>query len=83
MVTIYSKDYCPYCIKAKALLTSLNISFNEIDVTNTPDIIEELSQKSGFRTVPQIFVGDKCLGGFTDIEKLNNEGKLLSIISEA
>lgn len=80
MVTIYSKDYCPYCIKAKALLNSLNIPFKEIDVTNTPEIIEELSQKSGFRTVPQIFVGDKCLGGFTDIEKLNNEGKLLEIV---
>lgn len=83
MVTIYSKDYCPYCVKAKALLTSLNIPFEEVDITSNPEIIEELSQKSGFRTVPQIFVGEKCLGGFSDIEKLNNEGKLLASIGEA
>lgn len=83
MVTVYSKEYCPYCVKAKALLNSLNIPFEEVDITNTPEKIEELSAKSGFRTVPQIFVGDKCLGGFTDIEKLNNEGKLISITSEA
>lgn len=79
MVQIYTKDYCPYCVKAKALLNSLNIEYTETDISNTPEIIEELSQKSGFRTVPQIFVGDKCLGGFTDIEKLNEEGKLVEI----
>jgi len=79
MVKIYTKDYCPYCIQAKSLLNSLNIPFEETDITTTPEIIEELSQKSGFRTVPQIFVGDKCLGGYSDIAKLNEEGKLTEI----
>ena len=79
MVTVYSKEYCPYCIKAKALLGSLNIPYEEHDITKTPEIIEELSKKSGFRTVPQIFAGDKCLGGFTDIEKLHQEGKLIEL----
>ncbi len=79
MVKLYSKNYCPYCVKAKTLLNSLAIPFEEIDITNTPEIVDELSQKSGFRTVPQIFVGEKCLGGFTDIEKLNQEGKLIEL----
>lgn len=79
MVKIYTKESCPYCVKAKTLLNSLAIPFDEHDVTNNPEIIEELSQKSGFRTVPQIFVGDQCLGGFTDIEKLHQEGKLIEL----
>lgn len=79
MVTIYTKNPCPFCVKAKSLLSSLNIDFKEIDITDKPEMINELSQKSGFMTVPQIFVGDKCLGGFSDIDRLNNEGKLLEI----
>lgn len=79
MVTIYTKESCPYCVKAKSLLGTLGIQYKEHDLTNNPEIIEELSQKSGFRTVPQIFVGDQCLGGFTDIEKLHQEGKLIEL----
>ena len=55
-LTIYSKDYCPYCIKTKNLLTSLDLEYEEIDITKTPEIIMELVKKSGMRTVPQIFV---------------------------
>jgi glutaredoxin 3 len=80
MITVYTKDYCPYCVKAKALLSSLNVKFKEVDITSTPDIIEELSAKSGFRTVPQIYVGEKCLGGYTDIAKLHDEGKLIPLL---
>ena len=79
MVEIYTKNYCPYCIKAKTLLKSLNIAFEEHDITNTPEKVQELSEKSGFLTVPQIFVGDQCLGGYTDIEKLHQEGKLIEL----
>ena len=61
MITIYTKDYCPYCIKAKNLLTSLGAAYEEIDITGTPEIIMELAKKSGMRTLPQIFVGDECL----------------------
>lgn len=75
-VKIYTKDYCTYCTKAKALLDSLNVEYEEIDITNTPEVMEEISQKSGFRTVPQIFVGDKCLGGSDDIHAMNDRGEL-------
>ena len=83
MVTVYTKNPCPYCVKAKALLTSLNVIYKEIDITNTPEKVQELSQRSGFLTVPQIFVGEneeKCLGGFSDIDKLHQEGKLLELV---
>jgi len=79
MVKIYSKDYCPYCMKAKSLLGELGIQYKEIDVTHKPDVMREIAEKSGFTTVPQIFVEEKCLGGYTDIAKLNDEGQLVSL----
>lgn len=79
---IYTKDYCPYCTKAKALLNELQIPFNDHDISETPEVIEELSKKSGFRTVPQIFLGDTALGGYSDIEKLHQEGKLTEMCKE-
>ena len=77
MLTVYTKDYCPYCVKAKTLLSSLGATFEEVDITNSPDTIMELVKKSGMRTVPQIFVGDECLGGYDSIAKLHADGKLL------
>jgi len=76
MVEIYTKDYCPYCKSAKELLDTLKVEYKEYDITSTPEKMEELSKKSGMMTVPQIFVGDKCLGGFSDIDALHKEGKL-------
>ena len=76
MLTLYTKDYCPYCIKAKNLLDSLGATYEEIDITSTPEVIMELAKKSGMRTVPQIFRGDECLGGFDSINAMNDEGKL-------
>lgn len=75
-VTIYTKDYCPYCVKAKSLLTSIGATFEEIDVTHDPDLFMQIYQKSHMRTVPQIFVGDECLGGYDSIASLHQEGKL-------
>lgn len=61
MITLYTKNYCPYCVQAKNLLTSLDVSFEEIDITHNDEIMQDLVQRSGMRTVPQIFVGDTCL----------------------
>jgi glutaredoxin 3 len=80
MITIYTKDYCPYCVKAKLLLNSLGKEFQEIDITNTPNVMMELVQKSGMRTVPQIYVDDKCLGGYSDIQALHDKSELLPIL---
>ncbi len=55
MFTIYTKDYCPYCVQAKNLFDSLSLVYTEIDVTHNPDILAEIYAKSHMRTVPQIF----------------------------
>lgn len=80
MLTLYTKDYCPYCTKAKNLLSSIGANFEEIDITETPEIIMELAKKSKMRTVPQIFLDDISLGGYSDIEVLHRAGKLKEIL---
>ncbi len=76
MLTIYTKDYCPYCVKAKSLLTSIGAKYEEIDITHTPDTIIELMKKSWMRTVPQIFLWDECLGGYDNIAALHEKWEL-------
>ena len=75
-IKIYTKDYCPYCDAAKRLLDDLGAKYEEIDITKTPELIHELAEKSGMMTVPQIFAGEKCLGGFDNINALHKEDKL-------
>lgn len=80
MITIYSKINCPYCVQAKALLDSLGAPYANVDLTNDQEKLIALSEKSGLFTVPQIFVDDECLGGFTDIQRLHQEGKLVPLL---
>jgi len=77
MITIYTKDYCPYCVKAKSLLSSLGAEFTEVDVTHDPDMFMKIYEKSHMRTVPQIFAWDECLGGYDAIAALHQEGQLV------
>ena len=79
--TIYSKDNCPYCVKAKALLNRKGCNFTEIKITND-EMREELVRKSGGRmTVPQIFIGEKHVGGCDDLYALEAEGKLDALLN--
>lgn len=75
MITIYTTHYCPYCHAAKGLLQSKGVKFCEIDVSEEDDF-DDLVKKTGWKTVPQIFVGEKMIGGFQELSKLNSEGKL-------
>ena len=79
-ITLYSKDNSPYCILAKNLLTSLGAEYEEIDITATPGLIMDLVKRSGMRTVPQIYLWDECLGGYTDIAALHEKGELMKKI---
>lgn len=67
MIRIYSKNYCPYCTAAKALLTSKGLQFEEIDVLNSPSRFKEMQELSNRRTVPQIFFDQQHIGGYTDL----------------
>lgn len=75
-IVIYTKDYCPYCIYAKQLLQSKNIIYKEIRIDLDPSQAEIMKQRSGRRTVPQIFIDDQPIGGYDDLVKLDRAGKL-------
>jgi len=75
-VVIYTTNYCPFCARAKALLRTKHIDFEEIDITLDEHLREEVTRLSGRRTVPQIFIDGKSLGGFDDIKELDMSGEL-------
>jgi glutaredoxin 3 len=75
-VVIYTTNYCPYCTAAKALLRSKNVQFDEIDVTSDPLRRGEMEQQSQQRTVPQIFIDGKPIGGYDDARELDVSGEL-------
>ena len=75
-VTIYTKDYCGFCARAKALLRAKGVAFHEIDVTHDPVREAEMIARSGRTTVPQIFIGGAHLGGSDDLAALDAVGEL-------
>ena len=80
-IVIYTKDYCPYCTKAKGLLTRKKQTFREIDITNDEKLQQEMIEKSGGRrTVPQIFINGKSVGGADDLYALEAAGKLDALL---
>jgi glutaredoxin 3 len=75
-ITIYLTGWCPYCQRAKHLLTTKNLAFKEIDVDAGPEIRDDMIRKSGRRTVPQIFIGEQHVGGCDDLFALDASGEL-------
>lgn len=81
-ITIYTKDYCPYCSDAKALLTKKGAKFTEIDLVKTPERrAEMISLAKGRTTVPQIFIDKFHVGGCDDLYGLEAAGKLNALLS--
>lgn len=80
-VKIYTTPYCPFCIKAKKLLTNKKINFNEIDLSEYPEKLDEMIIKSnGARTVPQIFADNTHIGDCDYIHELDYKGELDKIL---
>jgi glutaredoxin 3 len=80
-IVIYTSDHCPYCIRAKQLLDAKKAKYQLINVTNDQAQRELLAEKSnGLRTVPQIFIDDKHIGGYDALSQLNMQGKLDNLI---
>lgn len=82
-ITMYMTGWCPYCQRAKQLLTGKNVAFKEIDVDDDARLREEMTERSGRRTVPQIFIGDRHVGGFDDLYALDGTGELDRLIQGA
>ena len=75
-VEIYSSEHCPYCVMAKQLLDRKGIIYKEIRVDLNPEKRQEMLKKSRQRTVPQIFINNKSIGGYTDLLAMDNTQKL-------
>lgn len=76
-VVVYTKDYCPYCNAVKSLLAEKGVEFEEVDVTNNQEALNEMLSKSeGRTTVPEIFIDDVLVGGFDDLKAKEDSGEL-------
>lgn len=75
-VIIYVKHHCPFCKKAKELLDKKGVKYEEIDVLKNSDLFNDIKSKYNVRTVPQIFINDKHIGGCDKLMDLEKEGKL-------
>jgi glutaredoxin 3 len=81
-IVVYSTKICPYCHMAKALLKNyFNITdITEIFIDDNPHLKQEMISKTNRTTVPQIFIGDVHVGGFDDLNKLNQDNKLAKLL---
>jgi glutaredoxin 3 len=82
-ITIFATAWCGYCDRAKALLRSKGVEkWTEIDVERLPGSWVELTERTGGKTVPQIYIGDRHIGGYDDLAALNRAGKLDQLLEE-
>ena len=80
-VTIYTTQFCGFCHSAKRLLAKKGVAFDEIDVGGNPALRQEMMQKSGRHTVPQIWVGETHVGGSDELYDLEYSGKLDALLA--
>jgi glutaredoxin 3 len=83
-VIMYSTAFCPFCMRAKALLNAKGVEFDDIDVMFNPAKRAEMTERSGGgRTVPQIFIDGEPIGGFDELYALDREGRLNDLLGIA
>ncbi|MDH4215963.1 MAG: glutaredoxin 3 [Gallionella sp.] len=82
-VVMYSTAVCPYCIRAENLLQRKGVQMIEkIRVDLQPELRVEMMEKTGRRTVPQIYIGDKYVGGYDDLAALDRSGELAALLAK-
>ena len=75
-ITVYTSPSCPYCVMAKRLLANRSRTYEEVDISRDPARLQEMLTRSGRRTVPQIFIGDRHVGGYDDLARFDQQGQL-------
>lgn len=80
-VTLYSTGWCPFCVRAKRLLAGKGARVHEIDVDREPEARREMMARSGRRTVPQIWIGDRHVGGYDELFALERTGELDDLLA--
>jgi len=84
-VVMYSKTTCPYCVRAKGVLNKIQVAFEYIEVDEVavdPAELKKLHAASGIKTYPNIWIGDKPIGGCSDLINLISKGKLSGVLDE-
>ncbi|MCO1335014.1 glutaredoxin 3 [Microbulbifer sp. OS29] len=82
-VVIYTTRFCPYCIRAKQVLDSKRVAYREIPVDNDPALRADMAAKAGRRSVPQIWIGKRHVGGCDELMALERSGKLDNLLKAA
>ncbi|AKS42393.1 glutaredoxin 3 [Wenzhouxiangella marina] len=80
-ILMYCKPTCPYCVAARKLLQRKGVTWTEVSLIEEPERREEMIARSGRHTVPQIFIGDTHVGGFDDLDALDQEGALNRLLN--
>ena len=80
-VVLYGTRMCPYCVAARRLLSSLNVNFEDISVDGNRELRAHMEAISGRYTVPQIWVGDTHVGGYTELQQLASSGELQTMLA--
>jgi glutaredoxin 3 len=81
-IVMYTTDWCPYCERARQLLTRKGAEFAEINVESAPEKRAEMQARSGQRSVPQIFIGERHVGGSDDLAALEGAGELDALLGK-
>ena len=80
-IKVYTSDYCNYCVHAKKLLDSKGLTYEELNIQHNSELRTEMLEKSnGMRTVPQIFINDTHVGGYSELATLSASGDLNSLL---
>ncbi len=82
-IKMYSTRFCPYCIRARSLLESKDAEFTDIQVDARPALRREMTELSGRRTVPQIWIGDLHVGGYDELAQLERQGRLDQLLEQS
>ncbi len=81
-IEIYTTPTCPFCVAAKALLAKKNVGYREVDVSRDPALRDAMTQRAnGRRSVPQIFIDERHIGGSDDLHALDREGRLDALLA--
>ena len=80
-VIVYSTTWCPWCDRAKALLKTRGIAYDDVNIETQPDFRQKLVELTGGYTVPQIVIGDKPIGGFRELRALDASGELAELLA--
>jgi glutaredoxin 3 len=80
-VTVYTTDLCSFCVRVKALLKSRDVEFDEVNLAKDPAGRVELAKRTGMMSFPQVLVGERVVGGYSEVQKAVDNGELDELLA--